>query len=686
MERITRTRGRIIIAAFLVILVIFGFRLYDLQIIETGGNTNNATTFTTITRVKAARGEITDRNGNVLVGNRAGYNLVMNHYVLLSADGTYEHLYRLATLCKEQGIEYNESFPISEERPFVYTFDQYTAAQQGYFQTFLSWTGGLDSDITAPLLIETLRNRYHLPEEWTDEEARAVIGLVYELVLRNCVGTLPNFELMTDVTDAELAAIVELNIPGMTVEATVVREYYTDCAAHILGYVGAMSPAQWEYYSKIDGYELDTLIGRDGLEAAFESHLHGVDGLRQDVVAMDGTLISSKYIVEPKAGNNVELTIDINLQRAAEEQMAAVAKQLQESGKDGSDVEGMAVVAIEPKTGQVLACASYPTYDLSSFFSNYSDLMADPLKPTFNRALMGTYPPGSTYKMTMVISAIDAKVINSGTIYEDKGKFDKYSGYTPSCLIYSSTGATHGKVTAAQALKFSCNYFFYELADRMRISTIDATAKALGLGEKTGVELFEYAGQRANEQTKNELYSGDNRYWSPGDTLAASIGQSDNRFTPIQLASYAATLANRGTRYKATFLSRVVSADYRTLVLENEAAILSILDISDDAEYAYLNGMQMVASESGGTAYSTFKNYPIPVAAKTGTAQHGTGGSDNGAFVCFAPVEEPEIAIAIYGEKAGRGGALAKIAKAMLDIQFEVGQVGDVTSNENQIS
>ena len=686
MERITRMRGRWLLALFLLVVALYAFRLYDLQIIETGGATDNTTTFKTWTTVKAARGEILDRNGNVLVGNRAGYNLTLNHYVLLSADGTYEHLYRLAKLCEEQGIEYNESFPVSMQRPFTYMLDEYTSTQQGYFQSFLAYTGGLDSDITAPLLIETLRNRYHLPEEWTDEEARQVIGLVYELVLRNCVNTLPVFELITDVSDKDLSAVVELNIPGMVVEATTIREYYTDCAAHILGYVGAMTTQQWEVYKDVEGYELNTQVGRSGLEAAFEAELHAVDGLREDTVALDGTIISSRYIIEPQAGNNVELTIDINLQRVAEEKMAEVVAQLQAAGGDGSDVEGMAVVAIDPGTGDVLACASYPTYDLSTFFQNYNDLMADPLKPTYNRALMGLYQPGSTYKMSMVIAGINSKAIDSTTLIEDKGIYDKYEGYTPSCLVYSSSGTTHGNITAAQALKVSCNYFFYELAEKISITTMDNTARMLGLGEKTGVELTEYTGYRANAETKKDLYTGNNVYWSIGDQLAASIGQSDNRFTPIQMAVYAATLANRGTRYRATFLNRIVSADYRTLIEENQEEILSVMEISEDAIHAYITGMHLVASEYGGTAYSVFKNYPIEVAAKTGTAQHGTGGSDHGAFVCFAPVNEPEIAIAIYGEKAGRGGALAQVAKAMLDVQFEIGEVGDVTTYENQIS
>lgn len=685
MERITRFRARVLLLIFVAIMVLYAFHLYDLQIIQTGGQADNATTYETRTSVKAARGEILDRNGNVLVGNRAGYKLMLNHYVILSADGTYDHLYRLAMRCKEQNILYNESFPISKERPFTYTLNEYNSAQQRYFQAFLNHYS-IDSDITAPLLIQNLRNRYELPEAWTDEEARLVIGLVYEVMLRNCVQELPVYEFISDADDTIRTAVAELNVPGMNVEATSIRVYYTDYAAHILGHVGSMSAAQWEEYKDIDGYQMDTKIGQSGLEKAFEKYLHGVDGERLDTVAADGTLISSVWVKKPQAGANVELTIDINLQRIAEDQMAAMAAKLVEKGGDGSDIEGMAVVAVDPNNGEVLVCASYPTYDLDTFFEKYDELIKDPLLPTYNRALLGVYPPGSTYKMSMVVAGINAGTITSHSTIYDAGKFTKYTHDGPTCLAYTNGSGSHGTINAAEALKVSCNYFFYELGDKMRLKDIDSTAKALGLGEKTGVELYEEPGYRANEETKEILYDGDLGVWSPGDQVAMSIGQSDNLFTPIQLAVYTGTLGMKGLRYQATFLNRVVSSDYRTLVMEKEPSLASTLEITEDAYAAYSQGMQMVTGESGGTAYSTFKGYPIAVAGKTGTAQHGGGGSENGAFVCYAPANQPEIAIAVYGEKAGHGSTLVSIAKAMLDAKFEVGEIGDLPTYENKMS
>jgi len=687
MERINKFRAGIILLVFALIVSFFSFKLYDLQIIQTDGDTYNETTFTSLTRVKAARGDILDCNGNVLVSNRASYDLVINHQVLMSADGTSQHLYNLVKQCDALGIEYEDSFPVTRERPFTYTLDQQNSARQAYFQDYLSFKGGLDSDITAPLLVEKLRERYKLPASWTDDDARKVIGLYYELQLRQCTN-LSNFIFITDASDEALSAVVELHIPGMNVEASTVREYNTKYAAHILGYVGPMNADQWEKYENVEGYEMDTEIGQDGLEAAYEEYLHGIDGLRQDTVTKDGTLVKSVYLVEPKAGANVEISIDINLQMAAEDSLAQVIEALRtnEEGVDGWDADGGAVVAMDVKTGQILVCGSYPSYDLSRYSEEFNTTSQDPHKPLYNRALLGTYPPGSTYKMSMVIAGIDSHAIDSKTEYYDIGYFNEYDGFTVFCDAYSY-GYTHGAVNAELALRDSCNYFFYKLGDITSIEAIDSTAKALGLGERTGVELPEYIGHRANPETKAELYTGDYKGWYAGDQILAAIGQSENRFTPMQLCAYTSALANRGKRYNATFMSRVVSADYTEMLASSDPSVVSTLTISDEAYQAVVNGMYLVTSDPKGTAYKTFQNYPIEVCAKTGTAQTGIEGtSSNGAFVCFAPKDDPQIAIAVYVEKGGHGSGMAIVARDILDQYFSVDEIGYVPIYENQLS
>ena len=353
---------------------------------------------------------------------------------------------------------------------------------------------------------------------------------------------------------------------------------------------------------------------------------------------------------------------------------------------------------MDVKTGQVLACASYPTYDLSTFFENYQTIIQDETDPLYNRALSAAYPPGSTYKMSMVIAGMHSLKYNMDSIIETKGIFDKYieDEFAPTCLYYTSTWEldTHGPINASMALCVSCNYFFYEMADNIPIELMDSTAKALGLGEHTGIELKENIGHRSNPEVKAQVYANDRTQsgWYQADKILTAIGQSENRFSPMQLCVYVNTLANRGTRYRATFLSRVVSTDYRNLVLENQREVLSEMTISNDAYLAYTQGMRMVASyDEGnkyhGTAISIFGGYPIEVCAKTGTAQTGVPNtSDHGQFVCYAPYKDPQISIAVFGEKAGSGSVMGHLAKAILDVYFEVDSIGDVAIYENQMS
>jgi len=686
MERVTRFRAGLIILFLFSVLFFFGFKLYSSQISDSEINQQNITKYETRTRIRATRGDIVDTRGNVLVTNRVSYDLVFNHYVILNCGNPNERLLELAVLCRQLGIAYTDHLPISTTTPFYYTLSDYSTTWQGYFQAFLVNRGNLDSDISAKLLMQALRESYSIPEDWSDESARMVIGLRYELTLRNGVTNLPNFIFLEDVSDAQLAAILELNVPGLNVETSTVRQYNTPYAAHVLGYIGAMSADQWAVY-KEQGYEMDALVGQSGFEQVFESYLHGVDGIRVDVVTRDGTVIDSYYEVEPRPGRNVEVSIDLALQSAAEDALEETILNLRSDDANatetGHDAEGGAVVAIDVKTGQVLVCGSYPTYDLSNLFNNWNEINSAQYDPLVNRALNATYAPGSTYKPLMVIAGIDSQCITPETRIYDDEVYTKYasSGFAPTCLQYVNYGYGHGWLTAATALKYSCNYYFYVLAEKMDIAYWDSVAAGMGLGEATGVELPEYVGRRANPANKKLLYAGtDKTGWYKADQIMAAIGQSINKFTPMQLASYCMALANRGTRYKATFLDRVLSADYSGVEFVNKAEILSQFEMSDTAYETYLDGMKQV-TDIYGTAYTVFKYYPIKVAAKTGTAETDTG-SANGAFICFAPADDPQIAICVYGEKAGGGSRLASVAKAVLDAYFGF-STGDSDSLEN---
>jgi penicillin-binding protein 2 len=433
---------------------------------------------------------------------------------------------------------------------------------------------------------------------------------------------------------------------------------------------------------------MDAEVGQSGFEQAFEEDLHGTDGYRVDYVTKDGTVIKTEFDPAPKAGNNVEVSIDLNMQMVGEDMLKKVMEELRAEGGDGSDAEGGAVVALDVKTGQVLVCASYPTYDPSRFFQDYNQILEADYRPLVNRATGMAYPPGSTYKMSMVVAGIDHGLITKYTTITDYGVYKEYadSNFKPQCLLWTNSRASHGTINAAEALRDSCNYFFYFLGDKLPISRMDNTAKGLGLGEPTGIEIFELQGVRGNTETKKQHYTGADALWYPADAIQGAIGQGLNKFTTMQLAVYVSTLANEGTRLKATFLSRVVSPDYRNLIRKAETTVADKLDISADAIDAYKEGMRLVVTSPRGTAYRTFGNYPIAVSAKTGTAQTGPGQSDNGAFVCYAPSDDPQIAIAVYGEKAGHGSSMMNVAKAILDFYFADDETTTIITNENQIT
>ncbi len=683
-----KLRLGLVLAVFGLLMAAFAYRLIQLQVVNPRTNSGTTGTYTYDTRVTAARGEILDRNGNVLVTNRASYNLIITGYALFNSENPNESLRQLASLCRERGIVYTDHLPVTRVKPYEYETSNYSDTWNDYFRDFLR-QNDWDADVSAAQLIKLMRTRFRIPNDWSDEDVRDVLGLRYELDLRYYT-YLPTYTLLSDVDAAQLAELQELNIPGMGVLASTVREYNTAYAAHILGRTAAMSPEEWEVY-KEKGYAMDAYVGKDGLEKAFEDALHGTDGVLRTTVDREGNIISQYYAVEPKAGSNVETTIDINYQRIAEETLASYILDLRENGvgtkHEGKDAEGGAVVVLDVKTGAVLASASYPTFNIATFSRDYNELLQDKYSPMFNRALMQAYPPGSIYKMCTSVAALNDGIISRNTTVEDKGIYDYYEDYQPACYLYTASKQTHGIINCAQALAVSCNCFFYEVGRLTGWEQMDKTAKALGLGETTGIELPETTGWRANPETKKKLYSApDMQVFTDGDLIAMAIGQSENRFSPLQMAVYTAAVANRGIRYKATFLNRIISADYQELLYEMKPSVASRLVATEEAWNVCQNGMRMAVTEPNGTANKVFGEYPIAVCAKTGTAQHGAGGSDNASFVCYAPADDPQIAIAIYVEKGAQGGALGNIAKEVFNTYFVNAGGNDTVAPENAMN
>lgn len=690
----------VFIIIILAMIGLFSLRLYKTQaaVTEESLVTADADSMTYQSTVEAARGNILDRNGNVLVSNRASYNLVIVNFVFFNAPDPNGNLLKVLDLCDELGIEYESHFPVTSDRPYEYTDDNDTA-WQSYFRKFLA-ERGYDLDISAPTLMKRLRGEYKIPDDWKQEDVYRIISVRYELELRSIEGIgIENYTLAEDVDAESLAAVMELAVPGVVVENGTVREYQTTYAAHILGYIGAMNPEEYAEY-KQQGYAMNALVGKSGVEKAFEQYLHGSSGLKKTTVSSTGEILNRYYVTEPVPGNNVELTIDISLQAVAEQSLEKVILDLRENGvgrnKEGKDARGGAVVVQAVKTGEILAMASYPTYDLSTLSENAVALNEDETAPMFNRAL-ATYPPGSVYKMVTSIAAVDYGGFDPGYIIEDKGLYTYYDSFQPKCHIWSlANPRTHGKINLMQAIAYSCNYYFYEIGRRTYDACIakdgqnpfDIVAKALGLGEATGIELPEDTGTRANAEEKNKQYAGDDSGWYGADVLQAVIGQSLNKFSPLQLVCYTSALANKGTRYEATLLSRVISWDYQDLIEEHKPTVASTLDISEKAMTAVDQGMRLTTTL--GTAEQYLKDYPITIACKTGTAQwQGTtstgsfSGSDNASFVLYAPADDPEIAISVYIERGSQGGNLANVCIPILDAYFSSSTKYETIATEN---
>jgi penicillin-binding protein 2 len=692
MERRIRVRVTALIVMILLIVGLFGFRLYDVQGTLDEEAQRKANSIAYKTYVDAARGPILDRNGNVLVTNRASYDLVIINFVWSNSATPNQSLMTLLKTCRDLGLEVESHFPVSRTKPYEYTLEEQSEVWQSYFRQFLT-ARGWDPDITARVLMENLREDYRIPDSWSTEDAYELIRVRYELELRSVENMpLDNYVLAKDVTSQQLSAVMELGVPGVIVETSTVREYKTPYLTHILGFTGLMDPGEYENLYREQGYFMDAVVGKEGVEAAFEQYLHGTSGIKYTRVTSTGEVLEEYWEKTPQPGSAVELTIDIGLQAVGEEALKSTILALQENGvgskQEGRDACAGAVVMTECKTGDVLVSASYPTYDLSTFRANYNDLLNDPTSPLMNRALLAEYSPGSIFKMATAIAAMDKSSISRYFPVEDKGLFLKYAdySYTPACYIYTSThgAATHGTVNMMQALRDSCNYYFYEVGLMVNSWDLDEVSKTLGLGEPTGVELAENIGTRGNPDTKAAEYAGtDQAAWVDGDKLQTVIGQGLNHFTPLQMANYTAAIANEGVRMKATFLSRVVSWDYQTLLVENNPEIAAVLEMSEEAKLCIEEGMLMAAET--GTAYTFLKDYPIKVAAKTGTAQHGSGGSDNCSFVCYAPADDPEVAIAIYVEKGAQGGNLGQIAVKLLDAYFAQSTRYETTTGENTV-
>ena len=712
------TRFRVMAAMALAVLAIYLVVLFNTQVVH--HEEYLAKSIQTITRmenVEASRGIITDRSGRTLVTNQSTYSLTFDASLLKPGENQNDAILRLVTLCREQGVAWEDNLPLSLDGTAHFTVDALTDTQKGRFFSYLrdlkptrellaayvrqhpkllkppkegetaldpvtakdaellkqtdsaALTNSLllNAGITPAKLFDWMREDMKLSDDYSDSDARLILGVRYELKLRKLGANNNAYVLAQNVDVAFCSLISDGQFQGAKIIRSSARQYATTYATHILGTVGGISDYTDEWKER--GYRMDDTIGLSGVEAAFEDYLRGADGKRMISVNSDGKVTGECYSVEPRSGYTVELTVDLKLQQAVEDTLAAKVAQLNQ--KDHLDSRGAAAAVVKVGTGEILSLASYPTFDLSTWRQDYAELSSDPATPMLNRAASSAYAPGSTLKPATAVAALESGATTPSETLFDTGYW-KYPSTTWNGGTWCWKHSGHGKVNATTAITNSCNYYFAEMGYRMGLDTLNEYYSALGLGEPTGIEIGEKTGRQAtNEGGSNQAP------W-------AAYGQADQLYTPLQLANYIATLVSGGQHCPAHLLKSVKSYDNSEIIATGDTTPLNTLNISDSTLQAVKKGMYGY-TQPGGMVYSYFKDCIVSAGAKTGTAQLGGGLKNNGVFVAFAPYDDPEIAIALVLEKGDAGAALASTAVTILNSYFSRESTGSVLSDNELI-
>lgn len=657
-----------------IIAIIFVIQLFNIQIINGASYREQAENKIVRTEsISASRGEIYDRNGVLLATNKLTYNIEF-YRTKVGTDLTNNAIKDLVDILESNGDSVYSTFPINNS---LDNFSDEYLEDEELKNTFLSKIK-LDSSASFNDVIDYYTKLYAI-EEFEYEDKIKIIKVKYEANL-NGYSLFNSAIIAKNISKNSVAQIEEQKskLYGFNIVSVPQRYYISDdFACHILGYVSKINTTE---YAKLKdgGYTINSMIGKAGVEESMENYLKGIDGVKKVVTDSLGNVTSETVTKEAESGNNVTLTIDYRIQNVVENALKSTLQNLQSGALSKNPIpeaQSGSCVVLDVETGEVLAMASYPTYNINSFVNGikteqWNSLINDVQKPMFNRAISGTYSPGSTYKMLMGIAGLEAGGITVDELYTDPGIYPY--AYQPKCWIYTAHHITHGTINLAGALKGSCNSYFYEVGRRIGIEEIVKWAKNFGLGQKTGIELSgEASGNIAGDGAKT---------WSLGDTLSASIGQSTNLFTPIQLANYISAIANGGTLNKVSLIKNVGN-DIKSVSLSDVANYskeftgvdFKTKELNIDSSYinAIKEGMYAVTTETGGTAADIFADSKVEVAGKTGTAQVSSG-ANNAIFVGFAPYDNPKIAVVAIVEHGDEGYYLAPMVKEITNAYFDI--------------
>jgi len=656
-----------------IIAIILLVELFNLQIVK--GNLYRETSNSRLTReavIKASRGYIYDRDGNILAGVKMAYCLQL-YRSQISIEQLNTGILSMINILEKNKDTYVNDFPI-QANPVKDNFNNET--------DFKTWKNkmGIDENLSAEAVLDLYKKKYNITNDNVNDVLK-IIAIRYAIENTGYSSTNP----LTISNDISKNSVLELSekgvgLPGININIEPIREYEDgNLASHVLGYMGKVTQTDIDNSDGV--YGNDSWIGKSGMESLLEEYLRGQDGLKEIDMNVDGGVTEEFTDKEAVAGSNITLTIDSKLQKATEDALKANIQKISAGGfRTKSNVKAGSAIVIDVKTGEILALANYPDFDPQKFIDGISTSDWNQYQTAgalFDRAVQGAYAPGSIYKMITALTALQKGVITPTQTILTKGVYP-YS-YHPECWLYEETGHDHGSINIVQGIKYSCDYFFYELGRRLGgMDDVAQYAKYFGLGSKTGIELpGEVSGMIA---TKANLEA-TGQTWNLGNTLSAAIGQGQNDYTPIQIAKYISMLANGGNEINPTLIKSVVNPDGTTVdtqtienFVDNKLGFTPTepqkVDISKANLQTVLKGMKGVTEDNDGTAAGAFINFPIQVAGKTGSAE--AGNYINAWFAGFAPYDNPEIAVVIMEENGQKGSYAAEAARQIMSAYFNI--------------